>query len=724
MLRRLELLITFSVFSVVGALASGNEYSRLARVSYVSGQVSFQHAGDTDWAAATVNLSLQPGDRLYTGRDGRIEVEFDEGSVLRMAETCDIEFLSLRDNLIQLRGLLGLSSLTVRSDVGFEVSTPAASFSVLRKGTYRFDVAENGDSDGIVRKGELDATNGQRSGHAESGEVIHAVTDANADFVLSRYDRRDDWDLWNDRRNAEMTAYESRRYVPDYVNIGVRDLDYYGRWVDVDGYGPGWVPAYVGVGWSPYWDGRWVYRPFWGWTWVSYEPWGWLPYHYGRWHHSVSFGWCWLPGPSYGFHFWSPGLVRFHRGHGWVSWVPLGPGDYYNVNIYHYRSANYLYLNNMRTDQRRAPEDLVNDRVPGALRRVSTDQFVGSRLGGGNSFIVSDPNDRGRVVSDRLDVTPTRNSFAPAPDKAAVRPTTESGRPSIVRSDPSFAVPSGSVRRVAAPATDTGSRLTGRGVPGQSAISSGSESGPPAPNVERRGASPSVGSGASISNRGAWGTRTDTPTSDSGRVYQVPSGSWRGSPAGEPSRRDLGSGSSRIDPAPRTETPQIRGTTPSGTNEGRNRSREVPGAQPTRPSNPSPPASTPRAAPPPSRPEVRSSPPESRPRTDKPDGESYSIRSWSPDSRSTWVPRTYESRPTSGIARPAESFRSYDRGRGRVYSAPSVPSPSFGGDSGLSRSMGSSGLGRSQMGGAAPSVRQAPSGGTPGGGGAGIARRR
>src|SRR5439155_500006 len=84
----------------------------------------------------------------------------------------------------------------------------------------------------------------------------------------------------------------------------------YGRWVAVDEYGPAWVPLNVDAGWSPYWVGRWVYRPFWGWTWVSYEPWGWVPYHYGRWHFRSNLGWCWLPGPSLGFHFWSPGLCR------------------------------------------------------------------------------------------------------------------------------------------------------------------------------------------------------------------------------------------------------------------------------------------------------------------------------------------------------------------------------------------------------------------------------
>ena len=125
---------------------------------------------------------------------------------------------------------------------------------------------------------------------------------------------RDGWDEWTDRRTADAVAYASTNYLPDYVYAGVSDLDRYGRWVDIGTYGYGWAPSYVDAGWSPYWDGRWCYRPHWGWTWVSYEPWGWLPYHYGSWYFSAGFGWCWLPGPSFGFHFWSPGLVRFYNG--------------------------------------------------------------------------------------------------------------------------------------------------------------------------------------------------------------------------------------------------------------------------------------------------------------------------------------------------------------------------------------------------------------------------
>src|SRR5436309_15192682 len=128
--------------------SSGSEYTyRFARLSYMEGRVSFQHTGDVEWAAASINLGLQPGDRIYTGEDGRAEIEFDDGSVLRLAEKTDVEVLSLSEDLIQLRILVGLTTLTVESGAGFEINTPAAAFNTIRKGVYRFDVLQNGDTD-------------------------------------------------------------------------------------------------------------------------------------------------------------------------------------------------------------------------------------------------------------------------------------------------------------------------------------------------------------------------------------------------------------------------------------------------------------------------------------------------------------------------------------------------------------------------------------------------
>jgi hypothetical protein len=439
------LLSVILAMSVAGCVAyagtDDDEYIRVARISYMEGHVSFQHTSDVDWTAASINLPLQPGDRIYTGKEGRAEIQFDEGSVYRLAEGTDIQFLSLSEDLIQIRIMTGLSSLTVSSGISFEMDTPAAAFIVLSRGVYRFDTRDNGDTDAVVRKGELETVSHRFVRRVESGERIFVTADENSSYNIARYSGRDAWDEWNDRRDADFIARSSRGYLPDTVYVGASDLDRYGRWVTVESYGTAWVPYSVGVSWSPYSVGRWCYRPVWGWTWVSYEPWGWIPYHYGRWYRSARFGWCWLPGPSFSFNFWSPGLVTFYYGPSWVSWCPLGPGDYYSINNYYYNHRLYgRHVASLSRLHWRAAGQSINLHVRGAFRSVEIEHF---RNGGSRAIAtkngyrqIEQPWNRGTLVRERLAVQPTARSFSADPDGRAERSRLVNPRPAVVQNTP------------------------------------------------------------------------------------------------------------------------------------------------------------------------------------------------------------------------------------------------------------------------------------------------
>jgi len=441
MTRRLIFIFGFVFWMTAWAYAKDDSYLRISRISLIEGNASTQQSTDVDWSAASINMPLEPGDRIYTGPDGKVEIEFDDGSFIRLAANTDLQVLSLKEDLIQLRILVGLSTLTVSSDVDYEMNTPAAAFNAQHKGVYRFDVAESGDTDAVVRKGEIEAANNSFSRRLDSGEQIHIRRGFDENPHIARYERRDAWDEWNDRRNADRIGFASRRYLPSTVYVGVSDLDRYGRWIEVDSYGVAWAPYSVDSSWSPYSIGRWCYRPVFGWTWISYEPWGWLPYHYGRWHHSAGHGWCWIPGPSFSFNFWSPGLVAFYNGPGWISWCPLGPGDYYNVNSYHYHRGIYGYqLARLRALDHRAPGDLFNRHVRGGFKTVETEHFRNGsfrdRNSGGRRDNVDRPWQQGSYVRDRLPIEPSATSYRPAPDRPTARPRNSSSMPVVVRTNP------------------------------------------------------------------------------------------------------------------------------------------------------------------------------------------------------------------------------------------------------------------------------------------------
>ncbi|MBM4321089.1 MAG: hypothetical protein FJ125_14335 [Deltaproteobacteria bacterium] len=95
-------------------------------------------------------------------------------------------------------------------------------------------------------------------------------------------------------------------------------LDPYGHWEHQPPYGWVWIPhsSVVGVGWSPYTRGHWVYTRH-GWSWVSDFRWGWVPFHYGRWH-LVHGRWAWIPGRD-----WAPAWVAWRSDDDVVGWAPL-----------------------------------------------------------------------------------------------------------------------------------------------------------------------------------------------------------------------------------------------------------------------------------------------------------------------------------------------------------------------------------------------------------------
>jgi hypothetical protein len=443
MTRRFYLFVLMTCFGAALAWSRPDEegYTRIARLSYIEGNVSFQHGSEVDWSAASINMPLEPGDRIYTGGDGRAEIQFDDGSAYRLAENTDVEILSLDEKLIQLRMMLGLSTLTVAGDTDFEIDTPAAALNPTRNGVYRFDVVENGDTDAIVRKGELEAANNEFSERIRSGELLHLSPAQRERPEVSEYDRRDSFDEWNDRRTADLRVYGNVRYLPDNVYAGASDLDRYGRWVNVGTYGTAWVPSQADDAWSPYSIGRWCYRPLYGWTWISYEPWGWLPYHYGSWYRSSLYGWCWIPGPSFAFNFWSPALVTFYSGPGWISWCPLGPGDYYDVHHYHYNRGIYGHqLAELGRLHWREPGNPVNRGARGAFRTVQVDQFRNGSFDSRNRNSrwgnVDRPWSEGTLVRGNLPVQPSATSFRAAPDRPVVRPRDGSSLPPVVRNVP------------------------------------------------------------------------------------------------------------------------------------------------------------------------------------------------------------------------------------------------------------------------------------------------
>ena len=308
-----------------------------ARLSYTNGEVSFWRPGGDDWAPAQVNTPLAPGDQLYTGNRGNLEVQIDSRSFVRAWGDSQLGLENHEPDFLQIKVAAGHVSLDLRSLDGgrtVELDTPAAAFTIERPGYYRVDVAPDRTSFVTRRGGTASMTpaGGQGVSIATSEQVVLAGGGAPTvqTFVAPE---QDVWDRWNYARTEALVDTVSARYVPQTV-AGVDDLDQHGNWRVVPEYGSVWVPEGVATDWAPYTTGRWVWDPRFGWSWVDTAPWGWAPYHYGRWVH-LDRVWAWAPGPVVVRPVYAPALVAFFGAPGvhvaigapFVSWVALGWGE-------------------------------------------------------------------------------------------------------------------------------------------------------------------------------------------------------------------------------------------------------------------------------------------------------------------------------------------------------------------------------------------------------------
>src|SRR5579883_695239 len=318
---------------------------RVARVQYMSGEVSIQPGGVNDWIAASLNRPLTTADRVWTDKNSRAELNVGDGFI-RMASETSLTLANVSNSTVQLELDQGILSVTVRHlERGeiYEVDTPNYAFTVMKPGVYRFDVYPNEDQSWVtVRSGYGVATGNGPAVRVNSGTQVRFRDGKSLQHTAENAPARDGFDDWAMVRDKRLANSVSARYVSPGV-IGYQDLDGYGSWTTTPAYGPVWTPYSVPVGWAPYRFGTWAWIPPWGWTWVDDEPWGFAPFHYGRWVYWDD-AWAWAPGPmGYWNPYYAPALVGwiggpgFGLGFGWgggwgfgfglgFGWYPLGWG--------------------------------------------------------------------------------------------------------------------------------------------------------------------------------------------------------------------------------------------------------------------------------------------------------------------------------------------------------------------------------------------------------------
>jgi hypothetical protein len=306
------------IYTIVGMALAGalsappamaESQARIVRLSNVQGRVQIDKNSGLGFENAFANLPVTQGTRLRTRENGRAEIEFEDGSTLRIAPDTTLYLgrlgLSEAGRRISAVDLVeGRAYVNWLGKSGDEFTLNFSQEKVSLGQAAHFRVVSSSNLAEIASfKSDLDVVG--PSGTVKVGKNKMTTFDVsdNDHSTVARNFELDPYDQW-DEQSIEYHDQHSKNNSTPY-GYGYSDLSYYGGYSNLPGYGTLWQPYFAGVGWNPFMDGAWSWYPGMGYMWASAYPWGWMPYYYGNWMFVPGFGWGWQPG---GWTTWKGGI--------------------------------------------------------------------------------------------------------------------------------------------------------------------------------------------------------------------------------------------------------------------------------------------------------------------------------------------------------------------------------------------------------------------------------
>jgi hypothetical protein len=280
------------------------------------------------FSQALMNMPVMQGSRIDTGVDGKAEIEFEDGSVARLAPNSSLEMDKLQvapDGALitQMGQRGGLAYYELRDDstAPYTVVFGDRTVTLGANSTFRVDL-DASPADLAVLDGNVQVAGGAAYQAAlHQGQTIQFDPTNAGKYTLVNTVAANGWDQWNDSLDAQEAEAAQNPVpapmktggggspllgsmygtLPGPMNMGPMGmLSGYGGWYPIPGYGNVWQPFGMDAGFDPYGFGSWGMMPGMGAFWTSGYPWGWMPFHYGGWSYIGGFGWGWMPGGGYG----------------------------------------------------------------------------------------------------------------------------------------------------------------------------------------------------------------------------------------------------------------------------------------------------------------------------------------------------------------------------------------------------------------------------------------
>src|SRR5579863_7606514 len=299
-LRFYWMVLTVLVCALSALPAAANSQARIVRLSDVHGGVQIEKNAGLGFENAFLNLPITQGTQVRTRSNGRAEIEFEDGSTLRLTPNTSIDFstLGLSDagkHISAINLVEGMAYVNWLGKGGDEFSLTFSRETIALDHAAHFRVQASSETANVaVFKGDVGVEG--PSGKIDVARKTTATFDSAEDdkYTVANNVADAALDSWDKESVAYHDQYSKNNSTP--YGYGVSDLNYYGSYSNVPGYGMMWQPFFTGVGWDPFMDGAWSWYPGYGYMFASAYPWGWLPYRYGNWNFIPGMGWMWQPG--------------------------------------------------------------------------------------------------------------------------------------------------------------------------------------------------------------------------------------------------------------------------------------------------------------------------------------------------------------------------------------------------------------------------------------------
>lgn len=296
------LLVTLSALAcvLVALPAFADSQARIVRLSDVQGTVQIDKNTGMGFENAFLNLPITQGTRVRTRDSGRAEIEFEDGSTLRLAPNTMVDFTRLGrsdggQQISEVNLTEGKAYVNWLSKSGDDFTLNFSQEKVELNHPAHFRVETSTElAKFAVFKGDVEVVGPAGPVQVSKKKMVTFDLNDEDKHTLAKSLEEDPLDAW-DKHAVEYHEQYARANSSPY-GYGNSDLNYYGSYTNVAGYGMMWQPFFTGVGWDPFMDGAWSWYPGFGYMWASAYPWGWLPYRYGNWLFVPNFGWMWQPG--------------------------------------------------------------------------------------------------------------------------------------------------------------------------------------------------------------------------------------------------------------------------------------------------------------------------------------------------------------------------------------------------------------------------------------------